>query len=109
MKRLVSLGAGTGGPVMATLLRKRLRRAEWAITIIDRDNEHFYQPGFLFIPFGFYKKEDIVKPRPKFLPRGVAFIIAEVDRINPAANEVVLQDGSNLAHDHPIAPTGAAA
>ena len=107
MKRMVILGAGTGGTVMANLLRKRLRRADWAITIIDRDNEHYYQPGFLFIPFGFYTKKDIVKPRSKFLPRGVEFIIAEIDRINPGANEVVFQDGSSLSYDTLIVATGA--
>jgi sulfide:quinone oxidoreductase len=92
---------------MANLLRRRLRRAEWAITVIDRDNEHYYQPGFLFIPFGFYTKKDIVKPRSKFLPRGVEFIVAEIDRINPAASEVIFQDGSGLPYDFLIVATGA--
>jgi sulfide:quinone oxidoreductase len=107
MKRLVILGAGTGGTVMANLLHKRLAPAEWAITVVDRDNEHYYQPGFLFVPFGFYKREDIVKPRSKFLPRGVEFIVSEVDRINPAANEVVFQDRSTLGYDYLIVATGA--
>src|SRR4030042_329216 len=107
MKRLVILGAGTGGTIMANLLRKRLRRAEWAITIIDRDNEHYYQPGFLFIPFGFYTAKDIVKPRSKFMPRGVEFIVSEVDRIKPDSNEVVFQDGSTLSYDYLIVATGA--
>jgi sulfide:quinone oxidoreductase len=107
MKRLVILGAGTAGTIMANLMRRRLNRAEWAITIIDRDNEHYYQPGFLFIPFGFYKREDIVKPRAKFLPRGVEFLIAEVDRIDPAADKVLLADGSELPYDYLIVATGA--
>jgi sulfide:quinone oxidoreductase len=107
MKRLIILGAGTGGTIMANLLRKRLRRSEWTVTIIDRDDEHYYQPGFLFIPFGFYKREDIVKPRSKFLPRGVEFIVSEVDRIDPKANEVVFLDGSTLAYDILIVATGA--
>ncbi len=106
MKRLIILGAGTGGTIMANLLHKRLRRSEWTVTIIDRDDEHFYQPGFLFIPFGFYKREDIVKPRSKFLPRGVEFIVSEVDRIDAKANQVVFQDGSTLAYDILIVATG---
>ncbi len=85
MKRLVILGAGTAGTIMSNLLRKRLRKSEWAITVVDRDNEHYYQPGFLFVPFGFYARKDIVKPRSKFLPRGVEFIVSEVDKIDPAA------------------------
>ncbi len=56
MRNLVILGAGTGGTVMASHLRKRLPRGEWAVTVVDRDNEHYYQPGFLFIPFGFLRK-----------------------------------------------------
>jgi sulfide:quinone oxidoreductase len=107
MKRIVILGAGTGGTIMANLLRRRLDPAVWAITVIDRDNEHYYQPGFLFIPFGFYTKKDIVKPRSKFLPKKVEFIISEVDRIDPARNEVVFRDGSGLAYDFLIVATGA--
>jgi len=107
MKRLIILGAGTGGTIMANLLRRRLSRAEWAITIIDRDDEHYYQPGFLFIPFGFYTLKNIVRPRSKFLPRSIEFIVAEVDRINPAANEVVFLDGSALVYDYLIVATGA--
>ena len=107
MKRIVILGAGTGGTIMANLLRRRLDPASWAITIVDRDNEHYYQPGFLFIPFGFYKKEDIVKPRSRFLPRSVEFIVSEVDKINPASNEIIFRDGSRLDYDFLIVATGA--
>jgi len=106
MKRIVILGAGTAGTIMANLLRKRLDPAFWAITVVDRDNEHYYQPGFLFIPFGFYKKEDIVKPRAKFLPKTDEFIVSEVDRVNPAANDVIFADGSTLGYDILIVATG---
>jgi len=107
MRKLVILGAGTGGTVMANHLRKRLAREEWAITVIDRDDEHYYQPGFLFIPFGFYTKKDIVKPRSKFLPKGVTFIVAEIDRINPTGNEVLLRGGRKVGFDYLIVATGA--
>ena len=107
MKRIIILGAGTGGTIMANLLRRRLDPATWAITVVDRDNDHYYQPGFLFIPFGFYKKDDIVKPRSRFLPRTVEFIIAEVNKVNPSSNEVVFQDGSILNYDYLIVATGA--
>jgi sulfide:quinone oxidoreductase len=106
MKRLVILGAGTGGTVMANVLRKRLRRNEWSISIVDRDNEHYYQPGFLFVPFGFLKPKQIVKPKSKFLPRGVTFVQAEIDRVDAAANTVLLQNGTPLPYDFLIIATG---
>ncbi|MGZ7046179.1 MAG: type III sulfide quinone reductase, selenoprotein subtype [Candidatus Aminicenantales bacterium] len=107
MKKIVILGAGTGGTVMANLLWKRLDRKGWSITIIDKDNDHYYQPGFLFIPFGFYTKEDILKPKSKFLPRGVEFVVAGIDRIEPDGNAVVLADGRRIAYDFLIVATGA--
>lgn len=52
MERLLVLGAGTAGTMVANKLRPRLPRDEWAITLVDQDREHHYQPGYLFIPFG---------------------------------------------------------
>ena len=33
---------------------KKLSEKDWQITVIDRDWQHHYQPGWLFIPFGIY-------------------------------------------------------
>ena len=107
MRKLVILGAGTAGTIMANVLRKRLGRADWAITIIDRDDEHYYQPGFLFLPFGFLTRKQTVKPKSKFIPRGVDFVQAEIDRIDPAANTVLLRDGRTFPYDYLIVATGA--
>ena len=107
MKQLLILGAGTGGTVMANLMRKRLARSEWAITVVDRDDEHYYQPGFLFLPFGFLTRKQIVKPKTKFLPKGVVFVQAEIDRIDASGKAVLLQDGRRLLYDFLIVATGA--
>jgi len=107
MRNLVILGAGTGGTVMANHLRRRLPKQEWAITIVDRNDEHYYQPGFLFIPFGFLRRKNIVKPKSKFIPKGVDFLVAEADRIVPGENRVFLKDGRILPYDILIVATGA--
>jgi hypothetical protein len=75
MKRLLILGSGTAGTMVANKLRRRLPVGEWAITIVDQDSEHHYQPGYLLIPFGVYDPSTVVKPRKRFLPRGVNTII----------------------------------
>jgi len=52
MRRLVVLGGGTAGTMAVNKLRKHLARDEWSITVVDRDNDHVYQPGLLLLPFG---------------------------------------------------------
>jgi len=106
MKRIVILGAGTGGTIMANKLRKALDREQWEITIVDKDPVHYYQPGLLFIPFGIYGKQDVVKPKASFIPAGVNFIINEIERVDPAKNRVYLANGQTLDYDFMIVSTG---
>jgi sulfide:quinone oxidoreductase len=106
MKKLLILGAGTGGTIMANKMRKELSAKEWKITIVEKEKNHYYQPGFLFIPFGYYSKNDISKPTPKFLPEGVEFINSEIDSIQALQNSIVLKNGTTLSYDILIIATG---
>ncbi|WP_372652387.1 NAD(P)/FAD-dependent oxidoreductase [Draconibacterium sp.] len=106
MKKIVILGAGTAGTMMANKLRKALDREEWEITIVDQFKTHYYQPGFLFIPFGIYQKEDVIKPKADFIPAGVNMIYSAIDRIEGDANKVHLDGGKVLNYDFLIVATG---
>ena len=106
MKRLVVLGAGTAGTIVVNKLRHRLPDAEWSITIVDQDDTHHYQPGYLFVPFGHYSPDELVKSRKRFLPEGVDLVIAGIDRVEPDANTVHLEDGRSLEYDQLIIATG---
>ena len=106
MKRLLILGGGTAGTMAANRLRKRLDRAEWEITVVDQNEAHVYQPGNLFVPFGIYEPNDLVKPRRRFLPEGVELVLGEIDRVVPEDNRVVLADERVLAYDYLIIATG---
>ena len=106
MKRLLILGAGTAGTMVANKLRSRLDRSEWAITIVDQDNVHHYQPGYLLMPFGVYKPSQVVKPRDRFIPRGVELKIGTIDRVVPGENKVLLADGAELPYDELVIATG---
>jgi len=106
MKKIVILGAGTGGTIMANKLRKTLSKEEWEITIVDKDKTHYYQPGFLFIPFGIYGKDDVIKPKANFIPSGVKLLFQDIDKIEPSNNKVLLGDGQILNYDYLIVATG---
>ncbi len=105
-KNLIIIGAGTAGTMMANKLNHELNGHEWQITIIDRDDTHYYQPGFLFIPFGIYQPEDVVKTRKEFLPKEVSFLIDEVDVIEGQENRIRLKSGKNMTYDVLIVATG---
>lgn len=106
MKKLLVLGAGTAGTMIVNKLRRRLDVGEWDITVVDRDNVHPYQPGYLFIPFGVYSPNQITRPRDASLPDGVDFVIGEVDRIDTGTNSVALTDGQTLDYDYLVIASG---
>ncbi len=106
MKKILILGAGTGGTIMSNKLRKELPRDEWKITVVDQNKIHYYQPGFLFVPFGYYKREDVIKPKQNFLPIGVDSVYQQIDHIEPEQNKVFLANGEVLGYDILIIATG---
>lgn len=91
---------------MANKLRKALDREEWSITIVDKHRTHYYQPGFLFIPFGIYGKHDVVKPKSDFIPTGVELIYADIDKIVADENKVLLEGGKVINYDFLLIATG---
>ena len=90
MKHLLILGAGTAGTMVANRMCRLLDCDEWRVTIVDQHETHYYQPGFLFIPFGMYSKNDVVKPKRDFIPAGVELIMSPVEMIEPENNRVKL-------------------
>ncbi len=96
---------------MANRLRKLYRRdmdaGRVAITVVDQDNEHVYQPGLLFVPFGTYQPAQIVKSRRGFLPKGVQNVVAGViGRVAAEENRVYLAGGGVLDYDVLVVATG---
>jgi sulfide:quinone oxidoreductase len=106
MKRIVILGAGTGGTMMANKLVRALPDDAWRVTVIDRDDVHLYQPGLLFLPFGQYRTEDLVKRRKNLLDARVELRLGEIDRVDPAARTVAMAGGQRVTYDVLIVATG---
>ncbi len=106
MKKLLILGAGTAGTMMLNKLYNELEREEWEITIVDQFKTHYYQPGFLFIPFGIYSKQDVIKPKYDFFPPGANVIFSPIDKIVGEENKVYLEGGKVLNYDFLIIATG---
>ncbi len=106
MKKLLILGAGTAGTIMANKLAPVLDKSEWEITIVDQHETHYYQPGFLFIPFGIYTRDDVIRPKRDYIPRHVNVEISPIEVIEPDKNRVKLENGKVLNYDILIIATG---
>jgi sulfide:quinone oxidoreductase len=106
MKKLLVLGAGTAGTMVVNKLRHRLDTDEWQITVVDQNPTHYYQPGFLFIPFGMYGRHDVVKPKRDFIPAGVEMIQAEIEEIEADNNRVRIEGDRWLDYDFLVIASG---
>ena len=105
MKNLLILGAGTAGTMMANQLRSKLKKDQWQITIVDQNKTHYYQPGFLFLPFDIYTEDQVKKVGKKFIPKDVNYVQKKIDRIFPEENKVKLED-ETINYDILIIATG---
>lgn len=105
MRKILILGAGAGGTIVANMLRKELADSEWEITIIDRKEQHHYQAGYLFIPFGVYGENDVLKPKKEFIPKGVQFVVDNVVKVDTDARRVDTERG-HYDYDWLVIATG---
>ncbi len=105
-KKLAILGAGTGGTLAANRLRKRFDESELKIDVVDLDNNHVYQPGLLFVPFGLAEPDEIVRPRDRQLHSGIDFHLSEIESVDIEANVVALRNGETLDYDVLLIATG---
>jgi len=105
MKNLVILGAGTAGTMMANHLVNKVSN-DWKISIVDQNKIHYYQPGFLFLPFGIYTPDQVQKDGREFIPKGVTYIQKTIEKIEPESNTVLLEGNERLGYDLLIIATG---
>ncbi len=106
-RRLVVLGAGTAGTMVANRLRKRLGD-DWTITVVDRDDRHDYQPGYLFLPFDQLAEAQVHRRRGAQLTDGVELVLGEVDRVEPLQHVVRLRSGVELPWEQLVIASGTA-
>lgn len=105
-KKVLILGGGTGGTITANRLRRILPRST-NITLVDSNDDHVYQPGLLFLPFGLNDPGDLVRPRGRQLHDGIDYVQATVDRVDMVGNQVSLAGGRALLYDVLVVATGA--
>src|SRR5574337_318126 len=107
MKKVVILGGGVGGTIVANLLAKHLRPDEAEITLVDKTGQHVYQPGFVYVAFEHQKPKRLVRDERKLLKKRVKLVLGEAVKIDAEAKKVALTDGTILEYDRLVVALGA--
>ena len=105
-KRVVILGGGTGGTLSANRLRRHLSKTDVEIVVVDQNDDHVYQPGLLFVPFGLAHSDEIVRSRCHQLHEHIDFRQVPIDRVDVDSDTVRLADGTELGYDLLVVATG---
>ena len=105
--RIVILGGGVGGTLLANLMVRKLKRSEVEVTVIDTTGKHVYQPGWLYLPFGEENPKNLVKSERSLLSKRVHLVTVHASRIDAVGKQVELVNGEVLPYDTLVIATGA--
>ena len=110
MQRVLILGGGVGGTIVANLVSRKLRSqidaGEVEVTVVDQSGNHVYQPGFMYITFGNEKEQGLSRPERSLLDDRVKLVVGEVTRIDEATHSVTMASGESLGYEHLVLATG---
>lgn len=103
--RIVVLGGGVGGTLVANLLDKELGH-DARVTVVDPTGMHDYQPGYLYVALGQAKGHWLSREERSLLRRDVDLAVEKAVQIDPSGR-VQLERGGSLDWDYLVVATGA--
>ncbi len=101
MQRVLIVGGGTGG----TMLANRLDKRRFEITVLSASREHMFQPDLLYIAFANLQR-NIVRDERRLLARHVRFIHDKVTRADLQDRSVETAAGQRYEYDYLVLATG---
>ncbi len=109
MKKIVILGGGTAGTMVANRLSRQLgdkiKNKEVEVLLVSNTDKHIYQPGFLFITFNEKMPEHFTRKQQDLLHRNVKMVYDDVRKIEPEKNRLV-SDKTTYNYDYLVIATG---
>ncbi len=103
-KTVIVLGGGIGGVVVASRLRKQLRR-EHRVILVEREVNHLFQPSLLWLMTGARTAEAIQRPVARLARRGIELVHGEIEAIDPKLRSVRVA-GQDIQGDYLVVALG---
>lgn len=105
--RLVILGGGCAGTMVANKMRRKFHKDELEIVVIERSDKHLYQPGYTLLCFDLVEPQDLIRPtRDQFLDN-INLIFDEATKIDSEKNKVHTKAHGEISYDYLVVATGA--
>jgi sulfide:quinone oxidoreductase len=111
-ERILIVGGGTGGTVLANRLAERLApeidAGDVEVTLVNDDADHVYKPVFLYVAFGQREVADARRPLRDLLDPRVNLEVDRVVDVDTDAKSVTCRAGGrSIDYDHLVLATGA--
>lgn len=109
--RILVVGGGTGGTILANNLTRRLSReirsGKVRITLLSDTDRHMYQPGLLYVAFGQMSPDQLYRDQASLLEPSIAFHVDAVTEFHLDKNRVKTESGKVHEYDILVIATGA--
>lgn len=102
--KVLVLGGGVGGTFVANLLAKHSDKLE--VTVLDATGVHHYQPGLLYVPFGWEDPARLRHDERKLLHPSIQLVRSPVERIDTERRQLRLLHDGTLPYDYLVIATG---
>ena len=110
MQRIVIVGGGVGGTMLANLLVARLYAevldGRVQVLLLSDSPDHYYKPAFMYVAFQQFFLEDLKRPERSLLRPEVEFRVEQVVRFDFARQELHTRNGKRHGYDYLVIATG---
>lgn len=108
--RILVVGGGTGGTILANNLARRLskdiRAKKVRLTLLSASDKHMYQPGLLYVAFGQMSPDELYRDQASLLESEIDFHVDPVEQFQLDQNKVKTESGKVYEYDVLVIATG---
>ena len=108
--RILIVGGGMGGTILANNLARRLsaemRSGKVRLTMLSASERHMYQPGLLYLALGRMTPDELYRDQASLLEPGITFHVDPVEEFRLDKNEVRTKSGKVHGYDIIVIATG---
>lgn len=109
-KRIVVVGGGVGGTMLANQLVHKLypevTAGKVSIMLLSDSPDHYYKPAFMYVAFNLFFQEELKRPERSLLRPEIEFRVDKVTRFDFDAQQLHTRGGKRHGYDYLVIATG---